>query len=340
MPKKIFNNLIEINQNNLHRILTKIHLKLIYSPIFELIVNPINRVFYSKHYIRRFDKIKSFPQEKRRISVAITHYERPDLLIVTLKNIFRDERVSEIVILDDGSSLESFLKSSNNLKDFGSKVRLFRREQNLGPYATKVQASSLCSSSWCILLDSDNTIFDSYLNAIFNLETWDRSTIYCPEYAFPHYNFKSYANSIVNFNDICHSQNSSRILINNYIFSCLISGGNYFVNTKLFTTVLQPYLILRPYATDTFMANYIWLSQGNKLKVIPNSSYYHRIHSQSTWILNSHQGIVEYNVIAKKFEEQQRATVEDLLLDFESVDAINNNIEYIPLRINHNKDEY
>lgn len=331
MSKRTMSNLMNNTRQMANKIINRVRINLLNAPIYEFIYSPVERILYSKEFIRRFDRIKSFPEEKKRISVAIANYERPELLIVTLKNIFRDERVSEIIILDDGSSLESFAKCTNSLKDFGSKVRLFRREQNLGPFATKIQVCSLCSNSWCILLDSDNTIFDSYLNAIFNLKIWDKDIIYCSEYAFPHYNFKSYTNSIFNFNDICNLQNSSRVLTNDFIFSCLISGGNYFLNTKLFTTILQPYLILRPYATDSIMANYIWLSQGNKLKVLPSASYYHRIHSQSNWILNSHQGIVEYNVIAKKFEEQQRATVENLLLDFESVDAINHNIEYIPL---------
>lgn len=321
------NNTIKIGA----KFLEKIRQKLMDAPIYEFIYSPLERILYSKQFICRFDPIKSFPLEERRISVAITHYEQPDLLIVCLKNIFRDERVSEIVILDDGSSLENFLKCAKNLEDFGSKVRLFRREQNLGPFATKIQVCSLCSNSWCILLDSDNTILDNYLNAIFSIKTWEQDIIYCPDYAFPHYNFRIYGNSIFDFTDICNLQKSSRILTNSFIFSCLINGGNYFLNTKSFNTVLEPYLKLRPYATDSILANYIWLSEGNKLKVLSRASYYHRIHSKSTWILNSKQGYVEYNIIAKKFEEEQRATFGSLLFDFERVGEINQNIEHIPL---------
>jgi hypothetical protein len=47
--------------------------------------------------------------------------------------------------------------------------------------------------------------------------------------------------------------------------------------------------------------------------------------------VNSKQGYVEYNIIAKKFEEEQRATLGSLLFDFERVGEINQNIEHIPL---------
>ena len=324
------NNTIKIGA----QFLQKIRQKLMYAPIYEFIYSPLERILYSKQFICRFDPIKSFPLEERRISVAITHYERPDLLIVSLKNIFRDERVSEIVILDDGSSLEIFLKCAKNIEYFGSKVRLFRRKQNLGLFATKMQVCSLCSNSWCILLDSDNTIFNNYLNAIFSIKAWEQDIIYCPDYAFPHYDFRSYGNSIFDFTDICNLQKSSRILTNSFIFSCLMNDANYFLNTKSFTTILEPYLKLRSYAADSIIANYIWLSEGNKLKVLSRASYYHRIHSNSTWILNSKQGHVEYNIIAKKIEEEQRATLGSLLFDFETVGKINQNIEYIPLEIN------
>ena len=313
------------------KLINKIRIKLIETPIYEFISSPVERILYSKQFIRRFDSIKSFPQEKRRISVAITHYERPELLIVTLKNIFRDERVSEIVILDDGSSLESFLKCTYYLKDFRDKVRLFRRDVNLGPFATKIQVSSLCSNSWCILLDSDNTIFDCYLNSIFNLKIWNEDIIYCPEYAFPHYNFKNFKNSIFDFNTVCNLQKKHQVFKDNYMFICLMNDGNCFLNNKVFTTVLKPYLELRPYAIDSILPNYIWLSNDKKIKVLEGAFYYHRIHPKSNWILNVEKGVIEYAIVIKKFEEEQRATVENLLLDFESIDAISQKIEHIPL---------
>lgn len=313
-----------------NKIFKTVSIKFLDLPLYEFVYSPIERVTYSQQFIHKFDRVKSFPEEKRRISVAIANYERPEFVIVTLKNIFKDERVSEIIILDDGSSLESFLKSVKFLKNFKQKVKLFRREKNLGPFITKIQACSLCSNPWCILLDSDNTIFESYLNAIFSLETWEENIIYCPDYAFPHYKFKNYRNLIFDFNHISNLQKSSNIL-KEIIFSCFINGGNYFLNNKRFTKCLEPYLILNPHGTDAFITNYIWLSQGNKLKVLTNASYYHRIHSHSLWILNSHKGIAEYNIIANKFEKEQSASLENLLIDFNSVVSSNENIEYIPL---------
>jgi hypothetical protein len=121
------------------------------------------------------------------------------------------------------------------------------------------------------------------------------------------------------------------MLTSNFIFSCLMNGGNYFLNTKTFTTILQPYSILRPYAADSLLKNYIWLSHGNKLKVLSNASYYHRIHSKSNWILNRKKGLVSYLWLANKFQVKQPATLENLLLQFENIVGLSREIKHIPL---------
>jgi len=289
----------------------------------------IERITHSKQFIQKIDQTKSFPQEPRRISVAITHYERPEILAVALKNIFKDERVSEIVILDDGSSLSSVSYCIKNLKDFKVKVKFFRRAENLGPFATKIQACSLCSNAWCILLDSDNTIFDSYLDAIFSLETWDQETIYCPGFAFPNFDFRVYGDSLFDFNDICNLQKTTDASR----FNPFINDCNYFLNVKEFTEVLEPYIKIKPQAADTILLNYLWLSDGKKLRVLPNASYYHRVHPKSNWILSpdTHAGF--YKLISK-FEKEERATLENLLLlDFENLSKTDQKIEHIPLDI-------
>lgn len=301
-------------------------------PLYEILYFPIESVLYSKWFMLHCEGPKSFSHEPRRISVAITHYERPSLLLKTLKNIYWDERVSEIVVLDDGSSEDQFLTCTNLLKDFSSKVKLYRREQNLGPFATSIQVCSLCSNPWCILLDSDNTLFAKYLNTIFSLDVWDSTTIYCPDYAFPHYSFQEYSNSVFCFDTIHRCQVENQLLTQNFLFSCLINGGNYFLNVKTFSDLLQPYTVLRPFATDSILRNYIWLSQGYQLKVLNNAWYYHRVHSGSNWKLNARHGITEYYFLSDKFRNNQRATLKDLLLNFRTTGGSKEQlIERVPL---------
>jgi glycosyltransferase involved in cell wall biosynthesis len=294
----------------------------IYRKLIHSVIDPI---VYSGKYIKWVDRVRRFPSERRRISVAITHYERPKLLPVVLKNIFYDERVSEIVVLDDGSSPGSLSKCIENLKSFKTKVKLFRRRENLGAFATKVQACSLCSNSWCILLDSDNTIFTSYVDAIFKLQSWEEDIIYCPGYAFPHFDFRCYGNAIFDFEDICILQKQNRL---NGPF---INDGNYFLNINEFTKALKSYKKFRVGAADVAFANYIWLSSGNRLRILRDASYYHRVHAKSNWILNADTGYYFLKLIMTGFENEMRATLENLLPDFQSGVKINQDIENIPL---------
>jgi glycosyltransferase involved in cell wall biosynthesis len=297
-------------------------LRTLYVKLIHGIIDPI---VYSKQYIKWFDRVKKFPLETRKISVAISHHERPELLPVALKNIFHDERVSEIVVLDDGSSPRSLSKCIESLKSFKTKVKLFRRQENLGAFATKMHACSLCSNSWCILLDSDNTIFTSYMDAIFDLKSWEEDIIYCPGYAFPHFDFRCYGDTIFDFKDICNLQKQNRLI------GPFINDGNYFLNINKFTETLKFYVKFKIDAGGTVFANYIWLSSGNRLRILRDASYYHRVHAKSNWILNADTGYYFFKLIMTRFENEIRATLKNLSPDIKSVVKINQDIENIPL---------
>jgi len=125
------------------------------------------------------------------ISVAIPHYRRGPLIHRPLKNLLHDPRIAEVVIVDDGSPLEEFRVLEKAVQEFNhsGKIRLVRRDENLGAQATKIDCVAEASHEWVLLLDSDNTAFRSYLDAFFDLPHRDASTIYCAPKAFPYFSF-------------------------------------------------------------------------------------------------------------------------------------------------------
>jgi glycosyltransferase involved in cell wall biosynthesis len=244
------------------------------------IYEAINPLLFSPFYIKNIDKNRQKYTSKK-ISVAIPHYNRGKEIHITLKNILKDTRINEIVVLDDGSSPDEFNYLVKNLSRFAGKIKLFRRDQNIGAFETKIQVVSLCSNEWLILLDSDNTIFPEYIDAIFSLPNWAKDRIYCPNFAYPHFNFRALSGEIIDFKK-CST-------LDLYKYGPFMNDGNYFVNKMNYLNSILPYKNVKIFLADVIFANYIWLSEGNNLEVLHNASYFHRVHAGSTWLKTMHE---------------------------------------------------
>ena len=248
--------------------------------------------------------------QSRTISVAIPHYNGAKLAHVSLFNILNDPRIAEILFLDDGSKIEEFNKLKTRLQPFAQKVKLFRRDANWGPLANKIQAVELCTSDWLVLLDYDNTLLPEYLDAIFNLTEWEKSTIYCPGYAYPHFDFRESLGE----KDI--DLNSTSAMINSGEFKGeFFNDGNYFLHRDSYIQTVKPFWNYSVLAADVIFANYLWLSSQNTLKVLQNSRYIHRIHGNSSW-LNMTASKRVFIAIAKRLKANLSPDSECMNYDF------------------------
>jgi GT2 family glycosyltransferase len=162
------------------------------------------------------------------ITLSITNYNRSELVIDSFTNVLNDDRINEIIILDDFSSIEIYddLKSRiENLKN--TKIKLYRNDSNLGAFLNKKKAVTLSSNDWVILLDSDNIIDTDYLDNISDKR--DIKTIYSPSHAVcesPILNYESYI-GVVDKEGYKNNISNGRS-----IWDCVFNTGNYFFNKK------------------------------------------------------------------------------------------------------------
>ena len=254
-------------------------------------------VLYSKWFIQYLERSPLPAYDHRKISVAIPHFNRGEWIHRAFKNIWRDERIDDIVLLDDGSNEASFSQLRRTVQPFSNKTRVFRRTENRGTLATKIETVSLCRNSWVILLDSDNSIFTSYLDALYRLQEWRPDTIYCPDYAYPNFDFRILSGQSLDFNDI------HKMVLDGSLFGPFINDGNYFLNKDSFLETLSPFQHYQVYAADVIFANYIWLSKGKVLKVLQGASYYHRVHPGSTWKHTQRQSARIFETIHEWFRQ-------------------------------------
>jgi glycosyltransferase involved in cell wall biosynthesis len=211
-------------------------------------------------------------------------------------NVLDDERIAEVVINDDASEISSFdaLKASVISMP---KVKLFRNATNQGGYKNKMQSIILCSSQYCVILDSDNIIGKDYLDSVYN-EEWDAKLILAPSFAKPEFDYRKFSNLIVTKENVNQHFDEPK-------FPCLLNTFNLFINRNECNAVHSKNFdsTIDPVASDAIYFNYCWLLEGNKIKVVDKMEYDHRLHAGSYWLNNQDASTRFYETLLPKIKQ-------------------------------------
>jgi len=213
----------------------------------------------------------------RGISVAIPYYNTSIFAEVVLLPLLKDERINDIVVMDDHSEDYNEMLSTVKCLDAEGKVRVFRNPRRYGPLRNKVDAVEKCRNDWVIILDSDNTIERDYVDVLFALGRWDEHTIYCPDFAKPHFNFTRWSGRTIDRKNI-----KNMIEVGGERVVQMLCDMNYFVNKSEFLKAVEAYKNDDYTAMDVLYVNTLWLERGNKLKIVKGLQYIHRIHGDSS----------------------------------------------------------
>lgn len=212
------------------------------------------------------------------ISLAITHYNRFDMVVESFAQVIDDPRVSEILLMDDASTDGSYQKLVTHFKG-NEKVKIVRQGQNRGMAQNKTDAVAHCKNDWVILFDSDNIIGPDYLDALGAdmqkngrpPETW----ILMPSFARPGFNYNEFSGKTF-------SRKHVTDFFGYKMAECLLNTCNFFVNRDAYLRVYEHNRDMK--ATDTAWFNYLWLKSGGSFYVVPGMEYYHRQHSGSGFL--------------------------------------------------------
>lgn len=229
------------------------------------------------------------------ISLCITTYNRYELLFESFAQVIDDERISEIVIVDDCSNLDLWNKLCVKVGELNNqypKIKLYRNEQNLGCYHNKRMAVSKASNEWVILFDSDNIIDKKYIDVLSDKE-WHTDLVIQPVYAKPHFDFSKYSAYEI-------TTQSAHKFSSDATFCTALNAMNYFVNRDEFLRVFEDRS--EPWTADSILINYNWLNAGNSIYFCPGLEYEHRIHDGSHYKEHHRKTGNLYNEIVNKLK--------------------------------------
>lgn len=228
-----------------------------------------------------------------KISICIPTWNRVDSTIESFFDVYDDNRIGCIVIVDDASTDGSYEKLKS-ITDYLSKVRLYRNDVNQDCYKNKMISVSHCPTDYCILLDSDNKISTSYIDKIYN-EIWDEKTILTPDFAMPNFDFRAYSGMVVSRKNVAD-------YIDKPMFEVMCNAANYFVSKKQYLKVFDK--SIDPVTSDSIFQFYNWLKEDGKVKIVSGMQYDHKVHDGSHYQNNLHktpQGF--HNSILQKIRE-------------------------------------
>jgi glycosyltransferase involved in cell wall biosynthesis len=215
----------------------------------------------------------------RQIGIAIPTFNRYQILFESFAEVHDDDRIKEVIISDDAS--EMGIRSA--MIEMGScfkKTRFNWNEANIDCYANKMTALVHSNTEWNILLDSDNKIGVEYLDRIFAYDEWDKDTIYTPDFAAPHFDFRAYSGLLI-------TKESVSQYIDKPMFEVLLNACNYFVNKHEYLKVWDKNT--NPVTSDSIYMAYKWLESGRKIQVVEGLMYFHRVWEGSHYQNNVHR---------------------------------------------------
>lgn len=210
-------------------------------------------------------------QDYRRINICIPSWNRESMLFESFEKVYNDDRVSNIIIVDDFSDIDLYERVAERCATM-PKVKLFRNEKNIDCYANKAMAVSHSTSGWLILLDSDNVVDVDYLDRLYEIKEWDKMTTYTPSFAEPHFDFRAYSDIVLS------SENIAKYIDMPMMQTCL-NAANFFVKKDTYLSCFNA--SANPVTSDSIFMAYNMLKNGFKIKILGGLRYEHRVHTGS-----------------------------------------------------------
>lgn len=209
--------------------------------------------------------------DERRISICIPTFQRVDMTLDSFKEVYDDERVSEIIIVDDASDISVF-EELKSICDVLPKVKLYRNLTNQDCYFNKATAIGYASNDRAILLDSDNRIDIDYLDRLYKIKEWEYDAIYTPSFAMPEFDFTAFAGLRITSENVAE-------YIDRPMFETCLNAANYFVDVYKYLEVFDSNT--NPVTSDSIYQCYNWLLDGGKIEIVRGLKYQHLVHSGS-----------------------------------------------------------
>jgi len=224
-----------------------------------------------------------------KISVVTPFYNTGFYARNTFKIPFEDDRIDEIIIVDD-CSINGETEMLYEVIKSNPKVRYFRNNENLGELKTRIRGAELARNDWVIFLDGDNCLTTEYLDKIYMIPQWRQNVIYHPSFGNErHINYTSLEGEYLGKDNISKFLNSHA-----YMMAMFLNTGNYFMNKSNYLNTAYKHMDIPKHQYGDIVINGQWIEDGNYIFVVQGMNYVHTLRKNSAW--KEHQGEMQGKV--------------------------------------------
>jgi len=222
------------------------------------------------------------------------------MTIDSFAQVLADDRVSEVILVDDAST-NSDGERLQKLFFGHQKVKVYINDTNLDCYKNKHEAVLKATGTWCILFDSDNILTTAYLDALYTIAEWDNHTVYQPEWARPHFDFRQWTGLNITWKNV-----KQYIYTDGRVQTGLETGlnaMNFFVNRNEYLNIWDG--SIDPVTSDSIYFAYCWLKRGNSYHITKDLQYDHLVHD-AHYVTNVHRTGNFHNELLQRFEKMEQ----------------------------------
>lgn len=257
-----------------------------------------------------------------KLSIAIPTFNSSTYLRESLQVFSKLKTIEEIVISDDLSDEEDFLNLEKIVQEYKSQlnIKIYQNKENLGGFANKYKATSLCLGEYVYQLDSDNIPIYKSLDKIIkfiNSGEFNHDNLYLPS-KIRIFNENRIVSFLKNKNHITFSNKNlildKEIIVQNLkgeIDSIKDKSIRWVLNTGNYLFFKQSYLSnlkeginqdeINISAADAIASNYYWLKNGGKVELLEGFKHLHRLREDSYYVSEGSQSTESINLFEDMF---------------------------------------
>lgn len=228
--------------------------------------------------------------DNRKISICLPTYNRYSMTVESFIQVIDDDRISEVIIVDDCSTDNAYERLLEHFQE-NPIVKVLINADNEDCYKNKQIAISHTTNEWCVLLDSDNIIDTTYLDALYSIPDWNPKTIYQPVFARPHFDFRHLSGLTIDRNNLSQYAHNDKL-------QTAFNAMNFFVNKQHYLLAFDD--SVNPHTSDSIYMAYRLLSQDNQYYFVPGLEYEHRVGHPSHYTINNHKTGNFHNEVLQK----------------------------------------
>lgn len=257
-----------------------------------------------------------------KLSIAIPTYNSSMYLKEIFEVLNKFKPIEEIVVLDDCSDRNNIDELEKIVDKYNSvlKISLYHNQKNLGGFANKYKAASLCSGDFVYQIDSDNIPVLKSLQSVskfINSEQFDKNNLYLPS-KIQIFNKNKLLSLIKKKNHITFSNNT--ILLNKKLILENLKGETKSIKDKSIRWVLNvgnPLFYKKAYlekleegvfqnninisAACSIALNYYWIKNGGSIELLENFKHLHRMRDDSYYVSEGAQSTESINLFVEMF---------------------------------------